>query len=157
MIIALGFVLRALAGAVALAVTISPWLLLCAFMLALFLALCKRREEKNRHGEAPEGARHVLAHYELRLLDQLIAIVSAATIISYAIYTQWPETVAKFGTKNLIFTLPFVVFGIFRYLDLVYRHNRGHEPETALLTDPPLLIDLALYGATVLAVLVVWR
>ena len=150
-VIALGFVLRAVAGGVVLKVTISPWLLLCAFLLALFLALCKRRHEKLLLDNADEH-RASLGGYDRQLLDQLINIVSAATIACYAIYTLWPETVAKFGTPLLAVTIPFVMFGIFRYLDLVYRHEEGGRPEKILLTDGPLMIDLALYGGTVFLV-----
>jgi 4-hydroxybenzoate polyprenyltransferase len=152
-VIASGFVLRALAGAVALNVTISPWLLLCALLLALFLALCKRRHERVVLNDAGGETRESLAQYSEQLLDQLIAVVSAATLVSYALYTLWPETVAKFGTAKLGLTIPFVIFGIFRYLDLVYRHEKGGQPEVILLTDKPLLADLALYGLTVAVVL----
>ncbi len=152
-VIAAGFVLRALAGAVALDVTISPWLLLCTLLLALFLALCKRRHEKVLVEGSTGETRQSLNQYNERLLDQLIAIVSASTIVSYALYTLWSDTVQKFGTARLGFTIPFVIFGIFRYLDLVYRHEKGDQPEKILLTDIPLLADLALYGITVLLVL----
>lgn len=154
MVIAVGFVLRAIAGGIILAdVTISPWLLLCTFLLALFLALCKRRHEK-RLLEDDTGALHrnSLAGYDPHLLDQLIAITAGATIVSYAIYTLWPQTVLKFGTSALGFTIPFVVFGIFRYLDLVYRHEQGDRPERILLTDIPILINIALYGASVVVI-----
>ncbi len=159
-VIAGGFVLRALAGGVAVHVHLSPWLLLCTMLLALFLALCKRRHEKVMFGSAEETnpvTRHSLAHYDERLLDQLIAIVSGATLVCYALYTLWPDTVRKFGTEHLVFTVPFVIFGLFRYLDLVYRHERGDRPEHLLLSDWPLLLDIALYGVTVLALLFFYR
>ncbi len=152
-VIAGGFVLRAIAGGVAIGVMISPWLLLCTLLLALFLGLCKRRHEKVVLNDVSGGTRSSLQHYHEGLLDQLIAIVSAATIVCYALYTLWPETVEKFGTSALGFTIPFVIFGLFRYLDLVYRHEQGGHPERTLLTDPPLLIDMALYGAVVLAII----
>lgn len=155
-VIASGFVLRALAGAVAIGAEISPWLLLCALLLALFLALCKRRHEKVVLEHVSDETRDSLRAYSERLLDQLIAIVAAATIVCYALYTLWPDTVAKFGTTRLGFTIPFVLFGIFRYLDLVYRHDRGERPERILLTDLPLLIDIVLYGLCVLAI-IFWR
>lgn len=151
--IAFGFVLRALAGAVVLDVFISPWLLLCTLLLALFLALCKRRHEKVVLNELGVTTRDSLRGYNERLLDQLIAIVSAATIVCYALYTLWPDTVEKFGTYALGFTIPFVMFGLFRYLDLVYRHQKGGQPERILLTDVPLLLSLVGYGITVLVVL----
>lgn len=155
LVIAAGFVLRAIAGAVVLNnVNISPWLLLCTFLLALFLALCKRRHEKILLNNTLNQHRPSLEKYDERLLDQLIAIVSSAAIISYAIYTLWPQTVVKFGTSRLGLTIPFVVFGIFRYLDLVYRHEKGDRPEKILLTDIPILVNLALYGISVILILI---
>lgn len=153
MIIAAGFVLRTLAGALAIHVTVSPWLLLCALLLALFLALCKRRHELVILSGDDGQTRPSLRGYDQRLLDVLISMTSAATLIVYCLYTLWPDTVAKFGSQKLAFTIPFVVFGLFRYLDLVYRHERGGRPEQILLTDPPTLINVALYGGTVLALL----
>ncbi len=153
-VIAAGFVLRTIAGAQAIRAAISPWLLLCAFLLALFLALCKRRGERRHLGvRERSSARPALTGYGARLLDQLIAIVASATIACYAIYTLWPDTVAKFRTHRLVFTVPFVLFGLFRYLDLVYRREEGGEPEHVLLTDGPTLVNLALYVAAVLAIL----
>ena len=159
-VIAGGFVLRALAGGAAVHVPRSPWLVLCTMLLALFLALCKRRHEKIMLGRAEKTdpvTRHSLAQYDERLLDQLIAIVSGATLVCYALYTLWPDTVHKFGTDRLVYTVPFVIFGLFRYLDLVYRHERGDRPEHLLLSDWPLLLDIALYGATVLILLFLAR
>lgn len=155
MVIAGGFVLRAIAGAVVLTgAEPSPWLLTCTFLLALFLGLCKRRHEKLFLEKDDSVQRPTLDHYDTRLLDQLIAVTSGATIVSYSIYTFWPETVEKFGTHALGFTVPFVVFGIFRYLDLVYRHDKGDRPEKILLTDLPLLVSIALYGISVIGILV---
>lgn len=156
-IIAAGFVLRALAGAVAIPVAISPWLLLCTLLLALFLALCKRRHEKVVIDDINGETRPSLKQYDEKLLDQLIAIIGAATLVCYALYTLWPDTVAKFGTNRLGLTIPFVIFGLFRYLDLVYRHEKGGRPEQILLTDVPLLVVLALYGATVIGILFLVR
>ena len=150
-VIALGFVLRALAGAVVIHVKISPWLLICAMMLALFLGLCKRRHEKVNL--AGLGTRDALDGYDERLLDLLIGMTGAASLVCYSIYTLWPETVAKFGTPWLGATIPFVVFGLFRYMDLVYRRDQGDRPEHILLTDVPLMIDIAFYGLAVLGVL----
>lgn len=152
-IIALGFVLRALAGAVVIHVTISPWLLLCTLLLALFLALCKRRHELVVVQDGGGETRPSLRGYDARLLDILVPMIGAATLVCYSLYTLWPDTVTKFGTHRLAFTIPFVIFGLFRYLDLVYRHEQGGRPEQILLTDVPLLLDVALYGATVMAVL----
>lgn len=154
LVIAAGFVLRALAGALAIHVTISPWLLLCTLLLALFLALCKRRHELLSPQGGEGQTRPSLRAYDQRLLDILIPMIAASTLIAYCLYTLWPDTVAKFGSHKLGFTIPFVVFGLFRYLDLVYRHDKGGHPEQILLTDFPLLINVALYGATVLGLLV---
>jgi 4-hydroxybenzoate polyprenyltransferase len=152
-VIAVGFVLRAIAGAIALAVRISPWLLLCTFLLALFLALCKRRHEKLLL-EDDEGARHreALAGYDRHLLDIQIGAISSATLVCYAIYTLSEETVLRFGTNRLGLTIPFVVFGLFRYLELVYRHDEGGRPEKVLLTDKVLIATVVCYLLTALAV-----
>lgn len=152
-VIAAGFVLRALAGGVVIHVAISPWLLLCTLLLALFLALCKRRHELVILQGAGGETRPSLRGYDQRLLDILIPMIGAATLVCYSLYTLWPDTVQKFGTHQLALTIPFVIFGLFRYLDLVYRHEQGGRPEQILLTDPPLLASVALYTATVLAVL----
>ena len=150
-VISMGFVLRALAGAVVIRVVISPWLLLCAMLLALFLGLCKRRHEKVNL--AGQGTRAALDGYDERLLDLLITLTGAASLVCYSIYTLWPETVEKFGTPWLAATIPFVVFGLFRYMDLVYRQEKGDRPEQILLTDGPLMADVALYGLAVLGIL----
>jgi len=157
LIIAAGFVLRALAGAAAVPAPVSPWLLLCTLLLALFLALCKRRHELVADGGGHGNARTSLRDYNARLLDQLISIVASATLVAYAVYTFWPDTVEKFGTHALGFTIPYVIFGLFRYLDLVYRQDLGGRPEQILLTDWPLLLDVALYGATVVGILWFYR
>ncbi len=154
-VIACGFVLRAIAGAAVINVVISPWLLLCTFLLALFLALCKRRHEKLMDKPDESELRESLEKYDTQLLNQLIGIVSSATIVSYALYTLWPETVDKFGTTRLGFTIPFVMFGIFRYLDLVYRLEKGEKPEKILLTDIPLLVDIVLYGIAVVTIFLI--
>jgi 4-hydroxybenzoate polyprenyltransferase len=152
-VIATGFVLRAIAGATVLAVRISPWLLLCTFLLALFLALCKRRHEKILlDGEEGQRHREALAGYDRYLLDMQIGITSSATLVCYAIYTLSPETVQRFGTSRLGLTIPFVIFGIFRYLELVYRHDEGGRPEKVMLTDKILIATVACYVATALAV-----
>jgi 4-hydroxybenzoate polyprenyltransferase len=152
-VIAAGFVLRALAGGVALQVAISPWLLLCALLLALFLALCKRRHERVVLHDAAGATRESLRMYNEQVLDQLIAIIASATLVNYSLYTLWPDTVLKFGTNRLGFTIPFVIYGLFRYVDLVYREEKGGRPEQILLTDKPTLINVALYGATVLFII----
>ena len=152
-VIAIGFVLRALAGAVAISVPISPWLLLVTLILAMFLGLCKRRQEFLLVNDASTSTRPSLLGYNEKMLDQLIAMTGAATMVCYALYTQWPDTVDKFGTHNLGFTLPFVMFGLFRYINLVYHYQRGERPEQVLLTDRPLLITIALYAITTALIL----
>jgi len=158
-IIAIGFVLRAAGGglAVPVPIPISPWLLVCAFLLALFLALCKRRHEKLLLDATAGSHRANLEFYDTKLLDQLIAIVSATTIVSYSIYTLSTETAHKFGTTLLAVTIPFVMFGIFRYLDLVYRRDGGGRPEKTLLTDLVLIVDLCLFGLCLLGIFVYSR
>jgi 4-hydroxybenzoate polyprenyltransferase len=153
-VIAAGFVLRAITGAVVIEAEVSPWLLVCTFLLAVFLALCKRRQEFVR-ADAAGGheTRKSLAHYDERLLDQLIVMIASATLVCYAIYTLAPETVSKFNTHSLGFTLPFVLYGLFRYLYLVYCSDRGEQPEQVLLTDIPMIVTICLYGICVLIIL----
>lgn len=139
--VAIGFVLRAIGGALAIGVDISGWLLICTILIALFLALGKRRHEYlTLEGEA---ARHrpILAEYSAGLLDQMIAVVTASTVTAYALYTMSPETVAKFHTQLLPATLPFVLYGIFRYLYLLYRRQLGGNPSELLLNDRALLVN----------------
>lgn len=152
LVIASGFVLRALAGAATLSVDISPWLVLCTFLLALFLGFCKRRHEKNLFSDDASENRPSLLNYDERLLDQVIGITAASTIVCYSVYTLSPDTIEKFGTSWLGFSIPFVIFGVFRYMDLVYRHEQGNRPEKLLLSDRPLLFDILLYSLVVLTV-----
>jgi len=151
--IAGGFVLRVVAGALAVAVPISNWLYLCTGLLALFLALCKRRAELAGLEENAKGHRRNLALYTVPMLEQFTTILAACTILAYALYTLSPDTVAKFGTDRLKFTVPCVIYGLFRYLYLVHRHGAGGSPERVLLSDPPLLGDIALFLGLVLWVL----
>jgi 4-hydroxybenzoate polyprenyltransferase len=152
-VVACGFVLRAVAGAVAVDVEISGWLLICTVQIALFLALGKRRHEYlTLEGEA---ARHrpILAEYSAGLLDQMIAVVTASTVTAYALYTMSPETVAKFHTHWLPVTLPFVLYGIFRYLYLLYRKELGGNPSEVVLNDRPLLINTVCWIVAVLVII----
>jgi 4-hydroxybenzoate polyprenyltransferase len=135
---------------------VSPWLLVCTMLLALFLALCKRRHELVTLQGGEGQTRPSLRAYDQRLLDALVPSVAVVTLLAYSLYTQWPDTVAKFGSRALGFTIPFVLFGLARYLHLVYRREQGGRPEQTLLTDVPLLLNIALYGATVLGLLL-WR
>ncbi len=145
--IALGFVLRALAGAVAISEPISAWFLVCTMFLALFLALAKRRHELLLlEGEAHKH-RKALAEYSEVFLDQMIAVVTTSTVICYAMFTVSSESLEyqRYGTHHLIYTVPFVVYGIFRYLYLSYHKKQGGSPTKILLTDRALLLDMALW------------
>jgi 4-hydroxybenzoate polyprenyltransferase len=146
--IAIGFVLRAAAGAVAIGVHASHWLYVLTMLLALFLALSKRRHELVLLADRATGHRKILQEYSPYLLDQMIAVVTASTIVAYAFYTVSPETVEKFGTDLLGLTLPFPLYGIFRYLYLVHQKEGGGSPADMLLTDRPLLICVGLWAAT---------
>jgi 4-hydroxybenzoate polyprenyltransferase len=153
--LAIGFVLRAVAGAVAVNVEISHWLLVCTVLLALFVALAKRRHEiVLLAGDAP-AHRPILGEYSPYLLDQMIAVVTASTLIAYIFYTVSPETQVKFGTPWLGLTIPFPLYGIFRYLYLVHRREGGGSPADLLLTDRPLLICVALWAVVV--ALIIYR
>jgi 4-hydroxybenzoate polyprenyltransferase len=147
--IAIGFVLRAAAGALAIGVAVSHWLYVLIMLLALFLALSKRRHEIVLLADGATGHRRILEEYSPYLLDQMIAVVTASTIVAYAFYTISPETVAKFGTDLLGLTLPFPLYGIFRYLYLVHKKEGGGSPADLLLTDRPLLICVGLWAAVV--------
>ncbi|PYR78182.1 MAG: decaprenyl-phosphate phosphoribosyltransferase [Acidobacteria bacterium] len=147
--IAIGFVLRAAAGAVAIDVAMSHWLLILTILLALFLALSKRRHELVLLADGATGHRPILEHYSPYLLDQMIAVVTASTLISYVIYTVSPETVQKFHTDYLGLTLVFPLYGIFRYLYLVHKKEGGGSPSDMLLNDRPLLMCVALWGVAV--------
>ena len=145
MAISFGFVLRAIAGGKAIGVEASYWLLLCTFLLALFLALSKRRHELVFLSEDATKHRTNLAEYSPYLLDQMIGVVTASTVLAYALYTVSPETVRKFETDKLSFTVPFVIFGIFRYLYLIHHKNEGGSPSMILLSDRPLLVSILLW------------
>lgn len=153
LVLALGFVLRAAAGAVAIAVPISHWLLVLTIQLALFLGLAKRRHELVLLADNASGHRASLGEYSPQLLDQLIGIVAASTLIAYAIYTISAETVEKFGSDLLGLTLPFPIYGVFRYLYLVHRRADGGNPSETLLTDRPLLACVALWGLAVIVII----
>jgi 4-hydroxybenzoate polyprenyltransferase len=146
--ISLLFVIRAAAGAQAVDVPISAWLLLCTALLALFLALAKRRGELVLVSAQRTPGRPVLDGYSLELVDQLIGIVASATVIAYALYT-----LTAGHSRALLATVPFVVFGVFRYLLLMHRHDVGEEPEQVLLSDVPILLTVAGWIVTAAAIL----
>jgi 4-hydroxybenzoate polyprenyltransferase len=149
MSISLGFVLRVEAGAVASRVEVSRWLLLCTIFLALFLAFSKRRHEITLLAGAAAGQRRVLDQYSPAFLDQMINVVTASSVVSYALYSVAPETVQKYNTRDLVYTIPMVLYGIFRYLYLMYQQPGARNPTEAILRDPPFLINMALWGAAV--------
>lgn len=148
--VAVGFVLRAIAGAVVIDVEISGWLLICTILLALFLALGKRRHELLTLEEEAAAHRPILADYSAGLLDQMIAVVTASTVTAYALYTMSAETVAKFHTRLLPLTLPFVLYGIFRYLYLLHRRRLGGNPSELFLSDRALLGNTLLWMLAIL-------
>jgi 4-hydroxybenzoate polyprenyltransferase len=157
MAIALSFEVRAIAGVEALkaldpAIEISPWLLVCTLFLALFLGFGKRRHELNLLKGEAAGHRATLGQYSERFLDTLIAVVTAATVLAYAIYTVAPDTVEKFHTTALVYSIPFVIYGIFRYLYLIFERQIGGSPSEILLTDPPLFLTILGWMAAVFAV-----
>lgn len=155
MLVALGFLLRVLGGAVAIDITVQPWLLVSTLLLALFLAFAKRRHELVLLGDDASSHRGVLARYSPYFLDQVIGIVTAATLITYSLYTMDPEVAERFGTDKLPYTIPFVLYGIFRYLYLVHQEKRGGHVGRTLLTDLPLLVDIFLWGVSILLILYV--
>jgi 4-hydroxybenzoate polyprenyltransferase len=157
-VIAAGFVLRAIAGVelllpVSPGTELSPWLLVCTFFGALFIALGKRRRELENAGEGAHTKRAVLEHYTLEGVDGLLLVAAAASLMSYALYTIWPGTVAKFGTERLLWTVPFVAYGIFRYLHLVRSARTSEDPSQVLLADRPLAACVLLYLVAVLLIL----
>jgi 4-hydroxybenzoate polyprenyltransferase len=151
--VAVGFVLRAVAGAVAVGADISGWLLICTVLIALFLALGKRRHEYLTLKGSAAAHRPILAEYSEGFIDQMIAVVTASAVTAYALYTMSPETVAKFHTRLLPLTLPFVLYGIFRYLYLLYRRELGGNPSDLVLSDRALLVNTTLWMAAVLVLI----
>lgn len=147
-ILSIGFVLRAIAGALVLSVTISPWLLICTLLLALFLALAKRRNELT----IPDAHKHrkILEEYSIPLLDEMISVVTASTVITYSLYTFNSATALKHN--YLMLTIPFVLYGIFRYLYLIHKKNMGGSPEAILLKDIPIMINVILFVITTIII-----
>lgn len=155
LIIAMGFVLRAIGGTIAIREEVSSWLIICTIFLSLFLALTKRRSEYKSLGQQAAQVRSTFGFYDVHFLDQMIIAVTAACFISYTLYTLDPATILKFGTRNLALTLPFVIYGLFRYLYLVHSENFGENPETALLYDTPILFCVIAYLVSV-ALIIYW-
>jgi hydrogenase-4 membrane subunit HyfE len=153
MALAVGFVIRAVAGGVAIDVPVSPWLVICTFLLALFMGFAKRRHEVVLLEAGAAEHRRSLREYSPYFLDQMISVVTASTVVAYAIYTVSPEVQEKLGTSYLYLTIPFVLFGIFRYLYLVHQKEEGGNPTQLMLSDAPLIVDIVLWGVTAAVVL----
>ena len=147
--IALGFVLRAAAGITAIDGKMSPWLFICTFLLAAFLGFGKRRHELTLLGDGAAEHREVLGRYSVPLLDRLLAAVAVLTVLVYGLYATSPEVAGNLGTERLYLTVPFVVCGVFRYLFLIYRREKGGNPTALLLGDAPLQVAIALWTVTV--------
>jgi 4-hydroxybenzoate polyprenyltransferase len=157
-VVALGFVLRAIAGVQLLLpvspdTALSPWLLVCTFFGALFLGLAKRRRELANAGDGAGGQREVLNQYSPQVLDMLLSAGAASSVMSYALYTIWPGTVAKFGSEAMLYTVPFVAYGIFRYLHLVHVSEYAEDPSHVLLNDRPILATVLFYLVVVVVIL----
>jgi len=152
MVVSTGFLLRVWGGAVVIGVAMSHWLVLCTVLISLFLGFVKRRQEIATY-EDSTVQRPILSEYSLPFLDQLIAVLTSTTLLAYMLYTFSPEVAEKLGTRWMGLTLPFVLYGMFRYLYLVHQHGEGESPTALVLTDKPLLLNVFLWGLTVLAVL----
>lgn len=157
LLLSTGFVYRAVAGVAIVTpflpeVYFSYWLILCAFLLSLFLALAKRRHEIATLGDSAAAHRASLAHYNLPFIDQMLATLTAATLVSYSLYTISDDTLHHYGTRNLFWTIPFVVYGLFRYLYLIYYKSEGGDPSSLLVKDRPTLINVMLWGLVSAAV-----
>lgn len=174
LVVSLGFVIRAAAGGLAIEVEVSPWLLVCTMLLALFLVLAKRRHElvllederSVMLAELPPAAgdekkttryRKSLDDYSAYFLDQMIALTTASTLMAYILYTLSREASEKFGGTALVYTTPFVIYGIFRYLYLIHQRNEGGSPTKALMGDGPLLVDVGLWGLAVVFIVYFYR
>ncbi|WP_348815929.1 decaprenyl-phosphate phosphoribosyltransferase [Halomonas sp. H10-59] len=156
-LISTGFMLRILAGTLGLDIAPSVWLLLCGLMVTLFLGFSKRRAEllmlESNENSSSRLARRVLDEYSPVMLEQFIAVTAACTVLSYGLYTVSPETIAMHGSDDLIYTLPFVVYGIFRYVYLLHHRSRGNDAAKDLLTDRHLLITVVFWVISTLWVL----
>ncbi len=152
LVVSVGFVLRVLGGGAAIGVQVSAWLLLCTIFVSLLLAVAKRRHELILLPAAAAEQRSVLDRYSPALLDQMMNVVTASSVLSYALYSVAPETVEKFHTPYLVYTIPFVLFGIFRFLWLVYQGDSPSNPTEAMLEDLPFLANLLLWGAATIAI-----
>jgi 4-hydroxybenzoate polyprenyltransferase len=151
LVLSVGFVLRAVGGIAVIwrfipAFYLSYWLLLCAFLLSLFLALAKRRHEIVFLGEQAVSHRASLLHYSTQFIDQLLAVLGATTLLAYCLYTISDDTLKRYGTRALFWTIPFVVYGLFRYLYLIYSRSEGGDPTQMLVRDRPTMINVILWA-----------
>jgi len=153
MAIAAGFLLRVIAGAELAEIYPSNWLIICTILLSLFLGFGKRRHEILLLRSNANSHRRVLTHYSTYFLDQMIIVISASTVISYMLYTVSQETVQFFGTKRLIWTIPFVLYGIFRYLYLIHQKEGGGDPAEMMFQDKPLLVNILLWGMSCISII----
>ena len=153
MCIAFGFVLRVFAGTALANVEITDWLIICTITLSLFLGFSKRRHEIASLQTGQSNHREVLSEYSIQFLDQMIAVATACSAMSYALYTISDETVARFQTRNLVYTIPFVFYGIYRYLYLIHQKKAGGDPTSALLRDKPLLVNNIFWLIVVLIII----
>jgi 4-hydroxybenzoate polyprenyltransferase len=154
--IAAGFSIRVLGGAAMIAVPVSSWLILTTMFISLFLGVMKRHSELEQMTKLENTqSRRVLSEYSLTFTNQMATVASAGVIICYALYTVSQRTVSVFGTENLIYTTPFVVFGIFRFMYLEYLNQKGENTTQIMLTDIPMIVTVILYIAT--TVLIVYN
>ncbi len=153
--LAVGFVMRAVAGALAISVPVSPWLYLCTLLGALFISINKRRHELTLLEEGAAEHRPILAEYTTGLLDQMAGVVTAATVVAYALYTVTAENLPQ--NHAMLGTVPFVLYGIFRYMYLVHRHDAGGSPEDVLTNDRPMQVTVVLWVVTAMAILALSR
>jgi len=153
MVVALGFVLRAVAGAAVIGVPASPWLILCTLMLALLMGFGKRRHELTLLEDQAQNHRRSLEGYSVQFLDLMMTIAAAAAVVMYALYTMADETVLRLGTHNLVLTVPFVIYGIFRYLFLIHKRSGGGDPARVFFTDLPTLVNVGLWVVIVCFIL----
>ena len=153
LLIANGFLLRLVAGAAAIQVAVSAWFVGCGFLLALYLALGKRRHELSTHGRHATRQRAALQGYDVEQLDLLLGVVASLTVLAYCGYTLDPTTLARFKTPYLIYTIPFTVFAIVRFLQLIERGARTESPTQELLRDIPSLVNVVLWVCAVIYIL----
>ena len=146
--------MRVIAGAVVISVPMSRWMIICTILISMFLVLSKRRYELITLGKVEAGKhRKVLTQYSPHLLDQMIAVTTGGVLLSYLLYCTSPETVKKFHTEHMIYTFPFVLYGIFRYLYLIYQKREGGSPEKIILSDHPLLASVLLWFVSCVLIL----